>query len=573
MEVSEASSLLDSKVNVVNDSSSAEAGIIANNLANEFLRDEDQQDGAGGEVYGSVASEQADGEDDDEGYAVPKKKLYIIAGSIFMGSYLSALDTTVVTTLLTVISSDLNCLPQSSWIATSYLLSCSAFQPLFGKLSDIFGRKELILLCNFCFALGCILCGISGSLFPLIVGRFITGIGGGGMTSLGTVAMSDLVSLRKSASGGVLGGLIADRYGWKWVFIFQVPLALIGAALIYFFMELPKDSPGRGLQGHDIWEKLKKVDFLGSSLLVIALIGILSAASFGGSDIAYDSLFFKVLVATSVAALVAFCYVEANIAEQPTLPVRLLANRSVLACSLANWFFTMGTFSYFYYIPVWFSSVLGLNSTQTGLRFVPNFFSIAIGSLGSGIYMRKTGRYKNLNICIGLVSVCGVLRLCFINPSISVIGQYSLTVIPGIGYSSMLTISLLALISAVTPEQQASTTSIQYAFRATGSTLGVSIGSAIFQKKLYSNLTHNLMENVPIDVDKSTVLKIISKAFRSSEYVDKAPEWSKALIRDSYSNACIATFWWSFITITVGYLSGCFIREYKLHATMKRTNE
>ena len=182
----------------------------------------------------------------------------------------------MVTTLLTLIASELHAVSNISWIATAYLLSSAAFQPIFGKLSDIFGRKALLLGCSTLFAVGCAICGVADSVLVLVIGRFVTGCGGSGLTSLGTITMSDIIPLRdrgyyqglanifwiRAASGGAIGGLLADWLGWKYVFILQVPLALSVFA-IYFFLNLPEGSPGLGMEGN-VSEKLKRVDFLGS---------------------------------------------------------------------------------------------------------------------------------------------------------------------------------------------------------------------------------------------------------------------------------------------------------------------
>ncbi|PYD08100.1 EmrB/QacA family drug resistance transporter, partial [Pseudomonas syringae pv. syringae] len=173
-------------------------------------------------------------------YALPKPQLITVISCLYMAAFLAAMDTTVVTTLLTVIASELDAVQNIGWIATAYLLSCSAFQPLFGKLSDIFGRKSLLVLCCGFFAVGCCIC-VTNNLWLLVFGRFVTGIGGSGLTTLGTITMSDLIPLRDrgvyqglaniffglgAASGGVIGGVVSDLFGWRWVFILQVPLAV-----------------------------------------------------------------------------------------------------------------------------------------------------------------------------------------------------------------------------------------------------------------------------------------------------------------------------------------------------------
>lgn len=556
--------------NVITDASTGEAGIIANDIASEHFSEHDGN-------YGSLSPENVD----EKEYAIPPPKIYFIFASLFTCAFLSALDTTIVTTLLTTIASDLNALPKISWIATSYLLSCSAFQPLFGKLSDIFGRKSMILLCDVCFIVGCLVCGFANSLWVLVLGRFITGIGGGGLTTLGTITMSDLISLRKrgllqgvaniffalgAASGGVVGGLISDNYGWRWVFLFQVPLCMAAALSIAVLLELPAGSPGLGVQGTDIMAKLKRVDALGSFFLVMSLTGIMSAAALGGNEIPFKSFSFALLLTTSLGLLAIFGYIELHVAE-PAIPIKLLANRTVLASSLANWFGTMGQFAAMYYVPVYFTTVLGLTSTENGLRLIPNFVAASLSSLGSGYYMKKSGRYYNFIVIVGLCSVAGLMRIAFITPSASLLSQFTLMVLPSIGYAAMLTVTLLALIAAVAPEQQASTTSIQYAFRATGSTLGVSLASAIFQRELSESLRSIIPSVAPEGTDVEAVIK---SALQSASFIYEAPKWAIPALKESYGAGCHYTFWFAVFVGILGYVSTCMLREYQLHSSMDR---
>ncbi|CAH2353903.1 vacuolar basic amino acid transporter 1 [[Candida] railenensis] len=565
--------------NTLNDASTGTPGVVAGELAAE----EQSLIGHESSSYGATNPDDVSGADadDDKDFAMPKSQVYIVVSSLFMAAYLAALDTTVVTTLLTEIASDLNAISSISWIATAYLLSCSAFQPLFGKLSDIFGRKALLLLCSFSFAIGCFICS-TDSLIMIIVGRFITGIGGGGLTSLGTITMSDIVPLRSrglyqglanvcfglgAASGGVLGGFVADKFGWKNVFLLQVPLAVIVGVAIYLNLNLPEGSPGLGAQGVDIKSKLKRVDFLGSSLLVSSLMGIMAAASFGGNEIAYSSATFVILCAVSFALLGGFVYVELYVSPEPVLPLELMADRTVLSSSLTNWFYTMGVFTYLFYIPIYYTSVMGFTATQNGLRLIPNFFGVSFGSVGAGIYMKTTGRYYKLAVLSGFVSLYGVFRIYTITPSISLLDQFTMTIPPGLGYSSILTITLLSLIAAVPAKYQASTTSIQYTFRATGSTLGVSIASAIFQSILKSTLTSRIYQIVS---DPNEAKEIISKALENAQYSHVAPKLVQQAIRDSYNDGCKGAFAFTAATVTIGFLCSLFMREHVLHTSINR---
>lgn len=577
--------------NIIKDSSAEAAGLIAGELAaeDEGLLSRSTLDS---HSYGGVDSGSKDQLNDDtitpeerpEGeteFALPKAQLYMVISSLYMAAFLAALDTTVVTTLLTVIASELDAVENIGWIATAYLLSCSAFQPLFGKLSDIFGRRILLVICCLLFGIGCCIC-VTDSLVWLVIGRFVTGCGGSGLTTLGTITMSDLIPLRErglyqglanicyglgAASGGIVGGVISDLFGWKYVFILQVPLAAIVGVAIYSFLHLPEGSPGLGAAGTEFKEKLKRVDFLGAVLLVTALMGVLTAASMGGKDIAYSSKTFIFLVAGSIALLFGFIYTEAYISEEPIIPTEVMTERTVLASSLANWFYTMGVFTYLFYLPLFFQAVMGLTATQSGERTIPNFFAISVGSVGAGLYMRKTGKYYKLVVVVGILSLVGMLRLLTLTPDSSLWAQFTILIPSGLGYSCILTVTLLSLIAAVPVRYQACTTSIQYTFRATGSTLGVSIASAIFLKvtrdQLYSKV-HAIVKNPDL------ANLIVKKALENTNYVKKAPEYVQSAIKDSYNLGCKGTFIFSTATIALGYASSLFMREHVLHKSINR---
>lgn len=543
---------------------SEEASRSVPNYTDETLTTE--PDIKGGDI--DESSRHSLNEDD---YGLPKSKLYPVILSLLTATFLSSFDTTVVTTLLIDIASDLNAVSKVSWIATSYLLSCAAFQPLFGKLSDIFGRKKLLIFCTICFGIGCIIC-TSNSFIGVSVGRFITGIGGGGLATLGTITMSDIIPLRKrglfqgmtnisfgvgASSGGAIGGILADQLGWRSVFYLQVPICILVGFLYWWNLTVQTSQD----EDFTLMQKIRRIDFLGSILLVTALITIIFAATFGGRTISFDSNMFKGLVIISILLLLIFTYVELYVSVEPIIPVQLLSERAILSSCLANWFYSMGVFTYLFYVPIYFSSVLNFSSGENGIRLVSNFFGITCGSLSAGYYMKKTGRYYYFSSFLGFLGIISVTRIYMMQSTISTFHQYMLLFVPGASYACMLTVTLLTLISAVPMKFQASVTSIQYTFRSTGSTIGVAIASSIFQLRLKKELHRSIEKVLPSDLAKS----VISRALEDAKYANEAPKIVQEAIRRSYGKACKGAFLFSTITIFMGYICLLCIKEQSLN--------
>lgn len=564
---------------VILDASTDLPGFVASELEQEELNKTTRSDDVG---HGAA---QAAPEDQETGISSARTTAILL--SMYLGVFLSALDSTIVTTLIGKIASEFNALPKLSWIATSYLVSSSTFQPLYGKLSDIFGRRALLLFCNTSFAIGCFICYLAPNVNWLILGRFISGAGGSGLSSLTTITTSDLIPLKDrgiyqglsnvafglgTAVGGTIGGIFADHPslgGWRGAFLIQVPLTLVSALAIQTFLRLPQGSIGLGVSGNNITKKLKQIDWFGSLSLVSFLLFFLTGASFGGKEFPFNSWQFIWISIGTLASFVAFLIIELRV-ENPTLPLRFLRMPTVTGVSLSNFFACVSSFTTYFMVPIYYTAVLNLNSTEIGQRFSPNFFSIIFGSLGAGYYMKSTGKYRNLLLVAGLFAIFGTYRVVKLNPSYTTFEQYILFITPGVGFAIIITATLLALIAAVPHEHQAATTSISYLFRSCGSTLGVSIASAIFSKKLESELVENVLK-FKDEYDSDYLLSIIDEAIHSSQYVQNgAPKFIKSTLVEAYSTSTKLTFKFSFAACILAFLSLILIEEHTLHSSMKR---
>lgn len=523
--------------------------------------------------------------DDESPTDLSPAQLRVVVGTLLIGSFLAALDTTIVTTLLSTIGSDINALSKSSLIGTAYLLSASAFQPLYGKVSDIFGRKSCLIFANSVFAFGCIITGFSHTLVGISISRFITGIGGCGLNALGVIAISDLIPLRQrgiyqgygniafgsgAALGGIVGALINEYFGWEYAFFMQVPIALASIYLLSKNLQFPKGSKALGIKGSR-WEKFKHIDFLGSFCLVAGLLCIMILFSFVGDSFPLYGIIFWNLLLYSFVSFFGFVYVELYVAEKPIIPVRLLTNVTVLSSGLVNWFLSMSVFTYLYFVPIFWASTIGLTPTEIGYRTISNFFGVSVGSFATGIYMRKTGKYLKFSLFASFLTVLGIFSVYLSSRDTPSWIQYIQLFIPGAGYAATLTVTLLALIASVSYEHQASTTAIQYAFRSTGSTIGVSTASLIFKNSLLDQLTRRLYavyKDSGYSADYTS--KLIMKAFDSSELTRTAPEVFREAIIESYDISTHKALKFSVITVCLAFFAGFFIKEHHLHTTVNR---
>lgn len=495
-------------------------------------------------------------------------KFYLILSCLFMNVFVAALDSTIVATLLPVIASDLDCLPLVSWVATSYLLSCAAFQPVFGRFSEIFGRKSVTMFCCIIFGIGCLCCGICKTLPLLIFGRAISGIGGGGFNTMSAIILSDIVPLKQrglyqgyvniffglgSGLGGLFAGIFQKHFNWRVAFLSQIPMCVISCIITYFSLDIKKENYENS--EITIKDKIKQVNFFGSGLLIGSIFILMLAASIGGKEVAYNSILFIMMVLFGSCGILGFYIYELKL-QSPVIPVSLLNHKTVLWSSLGCWVLSMNTFCILLYVPFYWESVFNISSYDSGLRLIPGAVTATTSSILVGLYIKIFKRYRVILIWCSLINLLGSY-LVFISSSENASYWYqSLILIPcNFGMASLVTIYLISMISSVAKSEQGLVTSIQYGFRSTGSTLGVSLANAILQ----SSLTRNLISNFKnVQKDSSLIDAVIKKAILDVNYAHtKAPSFAKPLIIKAYSSACHDIF--SFILITGIFVTLCSI--------------
>uniref|UniRef100_A0A8H8CH73 Major facilitator superfamily (MFS) profile domain-containing protein n=2 Tax=Psilocybe cubensis TaxID=181762 RepID=A0A8H8CH73_PSICU len=496
------------------------------------------------------------------------RSLFALVIPMAVGIFLGAMDQTIVVSSYASIGSELNQLQNTSWIATSYLLTTTSIQPLYGKLSDIFGRKSCLLFAYAVFAIGCLLCGVSRNMTELIVSRAIAGIGGGGMQTVVSIIMSDVVPLRSrgtwqgvlnivfasgNSAGASLGGYFADTIGWRWSFLLQVPITIIAIISVSYSLRLPKRETG------DFHAKLKRVDFGGAFSLVFTVFFLLFALDRGGNISWADRYTIYSLVGFGVSFSI-FAFVEMEWAREPFAPRRIIVNRSLIASYLLNFFCIASAFSQLFHVPLYLQAVLKKSASEVGLWLIGAVVGGVTGSLSGGLIMQSTGKFYTITVLSSLMLWIGTIVVCLTSGLIisSMVGIIIGLVITSLGNGSGITTSLVSLIANAGQEDQAIATAVSYLFRSLGSVVGLSVGSTIAQGSLRSALRSRL-SGADIDVDE-----IIRNVRESLKFIDTLRPDIQKEVRGSYGEAVRATLYFSVALAACGLLSSFFIKEKSL---------
>ncbi|KAK4984827.1 hypothetical protein LTR66_000438 [Elasticomyces elasticus] len=502
-------------------------------------------------------------------------KILLTLGTLWCSVFFAALDSTIVATLASPISNSFNSFTLLSWLASGYLIANAALQPLSGRLTDIYGRRAGLVFSNTFFAAGTLICGLAQKEWVIILGRVVAGCGGGGLNTISTFVASDLVPLRRRGLyqglanivygtgmglGGLFGGYIHERLGWRWAFLIQVPCIVVAGIVAFVVVKIPVKESDKS--------KIKRVDFLGALTLSAALVLLLLGLNSGGNTVPWNHPLVLTTLPSSAVLLLLFIFVEDRVASEPIIPVRLLLHRTVATACATNWFITMSVFALLYYVPIYFQVVGGLSATGAGIRLIPQAIGAAVGSLGSGLVMRGTGKYWWLNLTGQTISIISVTLIAATFDGEMTHGTtawlpFFYLLLGGLGYGAMLTITLLALIAAVSHEHQAVITSASYAFRSTGSTLGITIASTVFQNLLKVRLNQRFS-----DFDHAR--EIIKRIRDSVDEVRHLPaEWREGVM-DAYVEA-LRGVWVAALGLAVlGALVSMGMREHVLYSNMER---
>jgi EmrB/QacA subfamily drug resistance transporter len=434
------------------------------------------------------------------------KTIRMIIVGILLAMLLGALDQTIVATALPTIGRELADVGDLPWVVTAYLLTSTAAVPLYGKLSDIHGRRSMMLIAIGLFMLGSIACALAPNMLVLILMRGLQGLGGGGLISLAQTIVADVVSPKErgryqgyiagvfafsSIGGPVLGGIIAEHLHWSVIFWLNLPLGAVAL--------LMTDRVLRQLPRH---ERRHRLDVLGAVLMVLATVTLLLALTWGGVDFPWDSPRILGLFAASALLWAGFVWRVATAAE-PFLPLSILLNPVVRDAVIAA-FFVMGTLiGLSIFVPVYLESVHHLSASASGLILIALMGGVVVGASSTGQIMGRVTHYKRLPL-VGLSVTVVMFGLIALFPgSLPLWLLIALLAIGGMGMGSALPVTTVSIQNAVPLHQLGTATGAANFFRSLGSALIVAGFGAIFFTSIGAHGASLHLDTLAADVAKS----------------------------------------------------------------------
>lgn len=513
----------------------------------------------------------------DASGAFTHRQIMTILVGLLLGMFLAALDQTVVSTAIRTIADDLQGYDLQAWATTAFLITSTIATPLYGKLSDIYGRRGFYLFAIAVFVVGSMLCGLANSMYELAAFRAIQGIGAGGLMSLALAIIADIVPPRErskyqgyfmavfgtsSVLGPVIGGFLSGQSsilgitGWRWIFYVNVPLGILALVVVFKVLHLPHTK------------REHRIDWPGALALITFLVPLLIVAE-QGRTWGWDST--RALVSYAIAAVgfVLFVLAERAYKDDALLPLRMFQNRTFAVSSISSIVLGAGMFGGILLLPQYLQIVHGSSPTEAGLQMIPLVLGIMAGSVSAGQAIARTGKYKLFPLIGVVFIVTALLSLHFVvaaDTHVWTLVPFMLLMGLGLGWNFQPVI--LAVQNAVSPREIGVATSSVTFFRQMGGTLGTAVFLSVLFTKLPGDINTSLTSAAAADprVAEAVQSGQLSAGgdLSDTSFIQKLPDYLALPFKTGFSTTLDTVFLIAAIVVALGFFVLIFLPQLAL---------